>query len=79
MELILADWKQRKYGPGTAVQVELVGIDHGKFLSGTLLTEYDADNEFCEMPRIQLENGTIVEGPECRWIPDQESIRDQEV
>lgn len=68
----MVDWKQRKYLTGSPVRVILCDKNQ-THTTGTLLTDYDADNAFeSEHPRIRLKDGRIVHGYECWWIPEGE-------
>ena len=48
-------------------------IDSTVEFNGELLTDYDIDRLMDnEMPRIRLDNGEVVRGSECWWIPIDE-------
>jgi hypothetical protein len=71
----MPDWKQKRYGPGTRVQVA-VCTRKGRTRrpeSGVLLTSYDIDTDRDQdMPQIKIHSGRIVRGCECFWIPTAE-------
>ena len=64
-------WKQCVYPCGSRVRVLLVNLPAVEF-NGELLTDYDINRADNEMPRIQLDNGEVVRGSGCWWIPIDE-------
>ncbi|RJQ25726.1 hypothetical protein C4577_05010 [Candidatus Parcubacteria bacterium] len=63
--------KPIKCSAGTEVEVFDIKM---KFLGyGILLFDYDSEDEDTPMPEIKLENGEILLGCECWWIPSEEA------
>ena len=62
-------WKQSKYPKGSRVRVFLLNKDEH---NGILLTNFNENSYKNKTPEIQLENGKIVYGYECWWIPENE-------
>ena len=70
-EMTTPNWKQHKYPRGSRVRGVLLADSTIEF-NGELLTDYDINRTDNEMPKIQLDNGEVVRGSECWWIPIDE-------
>jgi hypothetical protein len=66
-------WSDRLVPAGTKVVV--MDVDMNVMGTGVLILDYDHQNKDNPMPQIRLEDGSIVYGYECWWLPEAEAAK----